>query len=56
MISEYELLEGSYFLIDICLPNSRLTSTTVASPGCSAKRDGLIAKGGSSEEYVLVTD
>ena len=34
----------------------RLTSTTVASPGCSTKRDGLTAKGGCSEKYVLATD
>lgn len=36
--------------------HSRLTSTTVASPGCSTKRDGLTAKGGCSEKYVLATD
>lgn len=28
----------------------RLTSTTVASPGCSTNRDGLTAKGGCSEK------
>lgn len=33
-----------------------LTSTTTASPGCSTKRDGLIAKGGCSEKYVLAKD